>query len=414
MTTTEPAKALTNFDHHGSNLPSDSFNVYAEMRAQCPVAWTEANGGYWVITGHEQVAEASRNYEIFTSEHDASGYDGITIPPQPKKGGLIETDPPAFLPLRRALAPWFSPQAAKDAEPAIVELVDSCIDRVIEAGHCDLIEDIATPIPAIQTMQLLGFPMSEAPWLADLMHRETCTPPNSPDRPKVHEDVMRLHGLLHDWATERRAHPGDDFLSFLATLEIDGRLLPIDEVCGNTFLMLAGGVDTTTGLLSNTFVHLQQDQAARRYLIEDLSRLNLACEEYLRYFTPVQGLARTVTQDCEFAGQQLHKYDRVWISWASANYAGEVFDDPRAIKLDRTPNRHGAFGLGIHRCLGSNIARVVWRVTMERVLTRLPDYVLDIEQAVRYPSIGITNGWQSMPATFTPGLRVGAPDAYGR
>jgi cytochrome P450 len=256
--------------------------------------------------------------------------------------------------------------------------------------------------------------MSEAPWLADLMHRETCTPPNSPDRPKVHEDVMRLHGLLHDWATERRAHPGDDFLSFLATLEIDGRLLPIDEVCGNTFLMLAGGVDTTTGLLSNTFVHLQQDQAARRSLIEDLSRLNLACEEYLRYFTPVQGLARTVTQDCEFAGQQLHKYDRVWISWASANYAGEVFDDPRAIKLDRTPNRHGAFGLGIHRCLGSNIARVVWRVTMERVLTRLPDYVLDIEQAVRYPSIGITNGWQSMPATFTPGLRVGAPDAYGR
>lgn len=412
MTIGETQKALTTFDHHGEDLPDHSHEVYQDLRRHCPVAWTEANGGYWVITGYEEVARASRDHEQFTSEHDDQGFDGITIPPQPKKGGLIETDPPAFLPLRKAFSPWFSPKAAADAEPAIEQLVDHCIDKVIESGRCDLTEDIAVPVPAMQTMHLLGFPMSEASWLADLMHRETCTPPGSPERAQVNADVLRLHELLHEWTKEKRRHPGDDFLSFVATLRVDGQLLPIDEICGNAFLMLAGGVDTTTALLSNAFVHLEGDRRARAYLMEDPSRLVLACEEYLRYFTPVQGLARTVTGDCEIAGQRLHRGDRVWVSWASANLAGEVFDDAETIRLDRSPNRHAAFGLGIHRCLGSNLARVVWRVVVQKVLTRMPDYVLDVEHSTRYPSIGITNGWQSTPTTFTPGPRLGVELPY--
>jgi len=147
---------------------------------------------------------------------------------------------------------------------------------------------------------------------------------------------------------------------------------------------------------------------ARRFLAEDFSRLPLACEEYLRWVTPVQGMARTVTRDCEFAGQPLRKDDRAWISWASANLAPELFDEPEQIKLDRSPNRHSAFGLGIHRCLGSNLARVVWRIVVEQVLTRMPDYELDLSAAERYPSIAITNGWKYTPVTFTPGSRVGA------
>src|SRR5690348_13837166 len=133
-----------------------------------------------------------------------------------------------------------------------------------------------------------------------------------------------------------------------------------------------------------------------------------ACEEYLRWVTPVQGMARTVTRDCEFGGQPLRKDDRVWISWASANLAPELFDEPEQIKLDRSPNRHSAFGLGIHRCLGSNLARVVWRIVVEQVLRRMPDYELDLNAAERYPSIGITNGWKCTPVTFTPGSKVGA------
>jgi len=124
--------------------------------------------------------------------------------------------------------------------------------------------------------------------------------------------------------------------------------------------------------------------------------------------TPVQGLARTVTRDCEFGGQPLRKDDRVWISWASANLAPELFDQPEEVKLDRSPNRHSAFGLGIHRCLGSNLGRVVWRIVVEQVLSRMPDYELDLSAAERYPSIGITNGWKHTPVKFTPGSKVGA------
>jgi len=401
-------RRTTTFDHHGAELPHRSHDVYAEMRRTCPVAWTDAHGGYWVVTGADEVGDASRDYELFTSEHDTGTHLGVTIPAQPKYSGMIESDPPYFTVLRKAVTPWFSPNAAKAAAPDIRRLTDWAIDQIIERGAGDLTLDIATPIPAMQTMMLLGLPLKESEWLADLFHRETCTPPDSPDRPGVHADILRLHETLHHWTVERRAHPGDDFLSFLATAEFDGKLMPVDEVRGNAFLMLAGGVDTTTALLSHTFVHLQQDRAARRFLIEDFSRLPLACEEYLRWVTPVQGMARTVTRDCEFSGQPLRKDDRVWISWASANLAPELFDEPEQIKLDRSPNRHSAFGLGIHRCLGSNLARVVWRIVVEQVLRRMPDYELDLSAAERYPSIGITNGWKYTPVTFTPGSKVGA------
>jgi cytochrome P450 len=401
-------RRTTTFDHHGAELPHGSHDIYAEMRGTCPVAWTDAHGGYWIVTGADEVGDASRDYELFTSEHDTGTHLGVTIPAQPKYSGMIESDPPYFTVLRKAVTPWFSPNAAKAAAPDIRRLTDWAIDQIIERGAGDLTLDVATPIPAMQTMMLLGLPLKESEWLADLFHRETCTPPNSPDRPQVHADILRLHETLHHWTVERRAHPGDDFLSFLATAEFDGKLMPVDEVRGNAFLMLAGGVDTTTALLSHTFVHLQQDRAARRFLIEDFSRLPLACEEYLRWVTPVQGMARTVTRDCEFGGQPLRKDDRVWISWASANLAPELFDEPEQIKLDRSPNRHSAFGLGIHRCLGSNLARVVWRIVVEQVLRRMPDYELDLSAAERYPSIGITNGWKYTPVTFTPGSKVGA------
>lgn len=401
-------RKTTTFDHHGAELPYRSHEVYAQMRGSCPVAWTGAHGGYWVVTGADEVAEASRNYDLFTSEHDTGTHLGVTIPAQPKYSGIIESEPPYFTALRKAVTPWFSPNAAKAAAPDIRRLTDWAIDQIIEHGTGDLTLDIATPVPALQTIMLLGLPLQESEWLADLMHRETCTPPDSPDRPRVHADILRLHETLRDWTVQRRAEPGDDFLSFLATLRIDGELLPVEEVCGNAFLMLAGGVDTTTGLLSHTFIHLQQDKAARRFLMEDFSRLPLACEEYLRWVTPVQGLARTVTRDCEFGGQRLLQDDRVWISWASANLAPELFDEPDTIRLDRSPNRHSAFGLGIHRCLGSNIARVVWRIVVEQVLTRMPDYELDLSAAERYPSIGITNGWKTTPVTFSPGPRLGA------
>ena len=122
----------------------------------------------------------------------------------------------------------------------------------------------------------------------------------------------------------------------------------------------------------------------------------------------MQGLARTVTKDCVFADQQLHENDRAWLSWASANHAEDVFDAPEEIRLERTPNRHLAFGVGIHRCLGANLAKVTWQVVVSTILQRLGDYRVDPERCRRFDTIGVINGWIGTPATFTPGAEVGA------
>ena len=135
--------------------------------------------------------------------------------------------------------------------------------------------------------------------------------------------------------------------------------------------------------------------------------MRTACEEYLRYFTPVQGLSRNVTAPCRVGGAEMNPPERIWMSWASANLDPQVFDAPEEIRLDRFPNRHAAFGLGAHRCLGSNVARVVWSIVVGEVLRRLPDYEIDESGTVKYPSIGVVNGWASMPARFSPGPRIG-------
>ena len=140
-------RRTTTFDHHGAALPHRSHNVYAEMRGTCPVAWTDAHGGYWVVTGADEVGDASRDYALFTSEHDTGTHLGVTIPAQPKYSGMIESDPPYFTVLRKAVTPWFSPNAAKAAAPDIRRLTDWAIDQIIERGAGDLTLDVGHSNP---------------------------------------------------------------------------------------------------------------------------------------------------------------------------------------------------------------------------------------------------------------------------
>jgi cytochrome P450 len=191
-------------------------------------------------------------------------------------------------------------------------------------------------------------------------------------------------------------------------MEVDGAKLSDETVIGMCNLIIAGGNDTTTSLLSNAFKYLSEHPDQKQWLIDDPSRIPYACEEFLRFYTPTQALARTVTTDVEIGGQHLKRGDRVLLSFASANRDPEVFDRPDEIVLDRWPNKHQAFGLGLHRCLGSNLTRVEFTVVLEEVLRRMPDFVVDGDASHPYETIGIVNGWMDMPATFTPGPREGS------
>jgi len=225
---------------------------------------------------------------------------------------------------------------------------------------------------------------------------------------------MEVLGRVFGIITERRANPEKDgLISTLVTAEIDGQPVPDEMVLSMVNLVMAGGFDTTTAVTANALIYLADNPEARQLLIDRPDMIPQACEEFLRYFTPQQGLARTVTKPVTIQGVDLQPNDRVLLSWASANQDDTAFERPDEVVLDRFPNRHTTFGIGIHRCLGSHIARIELATMVGRVLARMPDYQVDHGAAQRYPSIGIINGWINVPATFTPGARLSSEPLPG-
>jgi len=400
------------FDHNSSEYATRWREMYADMRGRCPVAHTDAHGGFYVLTRYADVARAVKDDDTFSSAHETtpgSPYGGIIIPPTPNVSIPIEMDPPVFTPLRKLLNPTFAPGQAKKWESFTRSVATAMIDAVIEKGEIDLVDDLASPVPAIFTSALMGLPLEDWRMYADVAHAIVYTPPTDPGFEGVAvnmiEMIMRAIAVSH----ERRADPKDDLITDLVQYRhADGAPLSDEEVGQVCTLIIGGGDDTTTGLVANALVWLAENPDQRDWLREDLSRLQPACEEFLRYFTPTQGLARTVRKPVEIGGYHLEPGDRVWLSFASANLDPEEFDEPDRVILDRTPNRHQAFGLGLHRCLGSNFTRMEFRVMLEEVLTRMPDYTIDYDASERYENIGIVNGWQNVRATFTPGARVGS------
>jgi cytochrome P450 len=206
----------------------------------------------------------------------------------------------------------------------------------------------------------------------------------------------------------RRKHPSDDLLGYLAAGTINGEKLDRDAIQDIAFNILAGGVDTTTALTSNTLLHLSRHPDLRQRLINEPELLPLAREEFVRFFSPIHTESRTVKDDITVDGWDFTKGDRVMLCYSSANQDPEIFDDPDHVKLDRFPNRHIAFGAGMHRCIGSFLARLMFEEMVTAVLARLPDYKVIEDKILPYKTIAGVNGWVHIPATFTPGKKVGA------
>jgi cytochrome P450 len=406
------------FDHHFKEYANCVFNdptgFFQQMQREHRVAWTESYGGFWLISGYEDIRRVSEDDAVFSSRNDlpqkgVTAYSGITIPGTGARSTPIEMDPPEFFDYRRLLNRWFAPAAIEKLKPRMAAFTTWCIDRHIESGNIDLVLDLASPVPAMMTLHVLGIPLEHWHLYADTSHAVVYTPPNSPEKRKAIEGDRMMRGTFVDVIKERRRKPGDDIITHLINTRIEGRPIPdstLIEICS---LIVHGGVDTTTSLLANTFEYLERSPADRQRLINDPGLIFSAGEEFLRYYCPVQMLARTATHDVELGGQQIRAGERIGLWWAAANHDPAVFNHPEQIILDRFPNRHAAFGLGIHRCLGSNFARAQYAIVLEEVLKRMPDYRLKREQAEHYESIGTVNGYVKVPATFTPGKRLGAP-----
>jgi cytochrome P450 len=401
-------RTAVEFNYRGPVMVGHAREVWHEMQSRCPVAWTEAHGGHWVFTGAHEVMDAARDDARFSSAHVLGTETGVAIPAMPNWGGIIEMDPPEFTPIRKAFVPWFTRKSAEARRPLVEMIVDYCLDAFIERGEADLAAELAAPIPALLTMQFMGFPLSEAARWAELFHLHSYAVPGTPDGDRVVEGIVELERIIRQRAAAARGNPGPDFLSFLANLRVDGELLPLEQVSGHGFLVLIGGTDTSAALLTNTLIHVSEHPEIREKLQGGPESLVTAFHEFVRFYTPVPSLARTATSECVMAGQRIRPGDRVLLSWAAANLSPELFDEPDELRTGRWPNRHIAFGIGLHRCLGANVAEVLWTSAVARILERLPDFRIDMSRAVRYPDIGVSDGWISAPATFPPGTKVGA------
>lgn len=391
---------LANVDHHSAYFREHNYEIYEQLRERCPVAHSNAWGGFWMLVDYDDVYAAEQDTETFScapaKQIPSAGTPDPFIP--------IDIDPPLLQEYRRITLSHLSPTAAKRSEGYFRRLATELIDEFIETGSTDIVGRLTTPLPAIWILDLLGFDRSRwaewVDWIHSVVHDRSAEPE------KAAEGVTNIYANIMGEMQRRRAEGfGDDLLSVIMQARVNGEPMSDPQIIGYAFMMLLGGMDTTSGLTGNALIQLDRHRDLRERLIREPEILPKATEEFLRHSTPVQGQYRLITRDCEFGGQHLRKGDRAMLMMAAANRDPKIFPDPDRLDFDRMPNRHMAFGVGPHRCLGSNFARVMFGVMISEVLRRLPDYTISGEIEM-FPDAGDVYAPRRLPIRFTPGPRL--------
>jgi cytochrome P450 len=405
MTNAERAEVApsVHFDHHDRDFAADPWPVLADLRARCPVAHSDTYGGFWVVSGYEDIRRVALDDATFSSA------ETILIPPKKnaaQKSIPIEMDAPEFLEYRKIMQPLFAPPAVERLSPVIEYYANHCIDQFIEDGDVDAVHDFADPVPVMVTLHKLGMPIDDWRRYAEPMHKTVFLRQDNPARAGVLEQLAWIGETIKDAIKQRRQSPRDDMISYLLNSRPFGEPVSDHDAQEMIMLTMQGGFDTTGSAISSALLHLDRNRDDRRRLIEQPDLMETAVEEFLRVGAPQFALARTAKRDVELGGQQIAQGDRVLLVWASGNRDDSVFDRADEVLIDRDPNRHMAFGLGAHRCLGSTLARRQIQIALRAILRRLPDYEVDHSRLVRAETIGVTYGMFAMPITFTPGRRI--------
>jgi cytochrome P450 len=356
-------------------------NPYPKMEeireSSCPIAHSERWGGSWMPTRYDDIVAIAQEHDIFTSRNI------IVVPPPPAAlegpyGGVaappITSDPPEHHWHRRTILPTFAPQAVAKYEDGTRALCHRLIDGFIDAGQADAAADYAQQIPVRVIATMLGVPLEMADeftsWVRGVLEIGLT------DANVRMENRMKILGFFRGQLDDRKANPREgDLITDLLNTRVDGALVPEDYVLGVCNLMLVAGIDTTWSAIGSSLWHLAQNPDHRRQLGERPEIWPMAIEELLRAYSPVT-MARIVDRDTEFQGCPMHAGDRVLMSFPAANRDPRQFQDPDDVILDRDHNRHVAFGAGIHRCAGSNLARLEMRVALQTWMERIPDFEL--------------------------------------
>lgn len=391
-----PSKPKTDFDQNSPEFAADPWSKYQDLRSNCPVAHTDAHGGFWVLSKYDDVVKVAKDDSTFSSVPS-------TVIPDSGVYNLIplQSDPPDLQRYRMALLPYFSASSLKKYRPRVRQFTNTCIDAFIERGQCELVTELANPVPSMTALEFIGFDPADWHDFAGPLHQLSFSADGSEGRRQALVDIGKMDERITAAIGERRAAPRDDAISDLIAYEKDGVTFSEKELHGLIKMLLFGGLDTTMAAASNALLYLSEHPELRQQLVDDPAMIPKAIDEFLRFEAPVHAFARNVMADTEIGGQTIRAGERVYMLWASANRDPDQFEDPDTVNFDRAQNRHLTFGIGAHRCLGAALARMELQVMLEEILRRMPDFKIDVEK-VRHPtSVTIIWGRTALPTTFS-------------
>lgn len=390
----------TDFDHHDVSLVGEQREQVYRLLRKLGVARSTKHGGFWVLTRYEDVYRAAQDWGTFSSAQGMTlprvSLDAMPFVP-------IDTDPPSQTMYRHLLQPFFSPPSVARLEPTVRDFVQNQVRALVERGHGDLVKELAEPVPMLVIFELLGVPHADRDDLAKWAHMMAHP---GDDQDIALEGATEVLVYMAQFLEQHKENPGEGLVGRLITAEFEGRRLTDDEILSFLFLLPGAGYDTTASGLGDMFLYFGRHPERWAELRGQPELIPSAVEELLRRESPVVATARTVTRDCEFAGQQMAAGEKVLLVLAAANLDEAEFSEPEECDFSRQANRHFALGTGVHRCLGSHLARMEIRVVIEEMLRAVDSYRLEVDHPVI--TVGHIRGVQELPALVTPVQRKGS------
>ncbi|MFT4288363.1 cytochrome P450 [Nocardioides sp.] len=367
---------------------------FDDLRQEAPVVKNTFGDGYYVFTRYEDILAAYQDPETFSN-------DAVTVlEPNPSYLWIPHMlGGEEHMQWRRQLGPYFSPKAVAKLGDHIREWAGELIDSLVERGSCDVMEDFAFQFPTTIFLELMGLPPEDLDrfmvWESDILHSHGTDPDEVLARRMAAMNAVRdyFRGVIAD----RRAQPGDDLVSQALGFQIDGRPVSDEELLSYCQFMFMAGLDTVAAAIGYSLYHLAEHPADRRRLVAEPETIPAAIEEILRVYAFTIP-ARKVTKDIEVAGCPIAKGSMVQLPIKSATRDETAFDHPYEVDFDRKPNNHIGFGAGQHRCLGSHLARLEWRIALEEWHKRIPDYRLADDAAIH--ELGRSSGLDAVPIVW--------------
>ncbi len=394
----------SDFDVLDPRYVANPFSIWDDLRVTCPIAHTNRRGSTWLPTRYDDVTAIAHDVEHFSStkvavipfgedEEEEGAIDGpileYGLPP-------ISADPPLHTWTRRLLLPWFSHRRVATYVPLTRALCRNLISGFVAEGHADAATDYAQQIPVRVIAHVLGVSPDDSDtftqWVRDVLEF-------ADDAPRRIAATGELLNYFIAQLEYRRRSPGDDLISELLSTQIEGAPLEDPVIMGMAALVLIAGVDTTWSAIGSSLWHLSTHPEDLKLLVSEPEIMPVAIEELLRAYSPVT-MARVVAEDIDYGGCPMREGDKVLMNFPAANRDPEAFESPDVVDLTRAKNRHVAFGSGIHRCAGSNLARMELEVALEEWLAAIPSFSLNEAEELTWAG-GQVRGPRRLPVVFS-------------